>query len=205
MTPIEPPPRLRQRLAGLPPTFTTAQARPAGLPSQDLATLVSEGAAFELSRGVYRRSDAPETAHLDLLAVHARASHAVVCGESALALHDLIDDIPTAVHIAVPRGARRPAISYPPIVVAQYAAKTFDLNIEQYEAAPVEFVPVYDAARSVVDAMRHRNRIGPTLALAALGRYLRTSGPDGVGNLQRIARELHALSVIRPAVEAVLA
>lgn len=51
-----------------------------------------------------------------------------------LRLHDLIDDIPTAVHIAVPRGTRRPAISYPPIVVAQYAAKTFDLNIEQYEA-----------------------------------------------------------------------
>jgi hypothetical protein len=57
----------------------------------------------------------------------------------------------------------------------------------------------------VVDAMRHRNRIGQTLALGALGRYLRTSGPDGVGNLQHIARELHALSVIRPAVEAVLA
>jgi predicted transcriptional regulator of viral defense system len=205
MTPVEPPPRARQRLAILPPTFTTAQARRAGLPSRDLATLVSEGAAIELSRGVYRQSDAPETAHLDLLAVHTRASHAVVCCESALALHDLIDDIPTAVHIAVPRGTRRPSISYPPTAVAQYAAKTFDLNIEQYEAAPGEFVPIYDAARSVVDAMRHRNRLGHTLALAALGRYLRASGPDGVGNLQRIARELHALSVIRPAVEAVLA
>lgn len=204
MTPSEPP-RARQRLATLPATFTTAQARQAGLPSRDLATLVSEGVALELSRGVYRRSDAPETAHLDLLAVHTRASHAVVCCESALALHDLIDDIPAAVHIAVPRGSRRPTISYPPTVVAQYAAKTFDLNIEQYEAAPGEFVPVYDAARSVVDAMRHRNRIGHTLALAALGRYLRTSGPDGVANLQHIARELHALSVIRPAVEAVLA
>jgi predicted transcriptional regulator of viral defense system len=205
MTPSEPSRRSHQRLANLPPTFTTAQARRDGLPSRDLAALVSEGAAIELSRGVYRRSDAPETAHLDLLAVHTRASHAVVCGESALALHDLIDDIPAVVHIAVPRGSRRPAISYPPIVVAQYTTKTFDLNIEQYEAAPGEFVPVYDAARSAVDAMRHRHRIGQTLALAALGRYLRTSGPDGIRDLQHIARELHALSVIRPAVEAVLA
>jgi predicted transcriptional regulator of viral defense system len=205
MTPSEPSRRSYQRLASLPPTFSTAQARGSDLPSRDLAALVSEGAAIELSRGVYRRSDAPETAHLDLLAVHTRAPHAVVCDESALALHDLIDDIPAAVHIAVPRGSRRPAISYPPVVVAQYAAQTFDLNIEQYEVAPGEFVPVYDAARSVVDAMRHRNRIGKTLALAALGRYLRTTGPDGVGDLQRIARELNALSVIRPAVEAVLA
>jgi predicted transcriptional regulator of viral defense system len=199
------PPRLRHRVTTLPPTFTTAQARQAGLSSRDLAALVSDDAVDELTRGVYRRTDAPETAHADLLAVHTRAPHAVICGESALALHELIDDIPTAVHIAVPRGTRRPAISYPPIVVAQYAAKSFDLNIEQYEAAAGEFVPVYDAARSVVDAMRHRHRIGETLALAALGRYLRASGPDGVSDLQHIARELNALSLIRPAVEAVLA
>jgi predicted transcriptional regulator of viral defense system len=199
------PPRLRHRVTTLPPTFTTAQARQAGLSSRDLAALVSDDAVDELTRGVYRRTDAPETAHADLLAVHTRAPHAVICGESALALHELIDDIPTAVHIAVPRGTRRPAISYPPIVVAQYAAKSFDLNIEEYEAAAGEFVPVYDAARSVVDAMRHRHRIGETLALAALGRYLRASGPDGVSDLQHIARELNALSLIRPAVEAVLA
>lgn len=189
----------------LPPTFTTAQARQAGLSPRDLATLVSDDAVDELSRGIYRRTDAPETAHPDLLAVHMRAPHAVICGESALALHELIDDIPAAVHIAIPRGTRRPSISYPPVVIAQYAVKNFDLNIEQYEAASGEFVPVYDAARSVVDAMRHRHRVGQTLALAALGRYLRTSGPDGVGDIQRIARQLNALSLIRPAVEAVLA
>ncbi|MYW63656.1 hypothetical protein GTY65_06125 [Streptomyces sp. SID8379] len=197
--------RLEQRLAGLSPTFTTAQARQALLSPRDLAHLVTEAEIDELSRGVYRRADAPETAHADLLAVCARASHAVVCGESALALHELIDDIPAAVHIAVPRGTRRPTISYPPTVVAQYAAKTFDLGIERFEAAPGEAIPMYNAARSVVDAMRHRSRLGETLALSALGRYLRRSGRGGVGELQNVARELDALSVVRPAVEAVLA
>ncbi|MCX4407865.1 type IV toxin-antitoxin system AbiEi family antitoxin domain-containing protein [Streptomyces sp. NBC_01764] len=197
--------RLEQRLAGLSRTFTTAQARQALLSPRDLAHLVTEAQIDELSRGVYRRADAPETAHADLLAVCARAPRAVVCGESALALHELIDDIPAAVHIAVPRGTRRPTISYPPTVVAQYAAKTFDLGIERFEAAPGETIPMYNAARSVVDAMRHRSRIGETLALSALGRYLRRSGRGGVGELQYIARELDALSVVRPVVEAVLA
>lgn len=197
--------RLEQRLAGLSPTFTTAQARQALLSPRDLASLVTEGDIDELSRGVYRRADAPETAYADLLAVCARAPRAVVCGESALALHELIDDIPAAAHIAVPRGSRRPTISYPPTVVAQYTAKTFDLGVERFEAAPGESVPVYNAARSVVDAMRHRGRIGETLALSALGRYLRTTGHGGAGELQRIARELGALSLVRPAVEAVLA
>jgi predicted transcriptional regulator of viral defense system len=197
--------RLEQRLAGLSRTFTTAQARQALLSPRDLAHLVTEAQIDELSRGVYRRADAPETAHADLLAVCARAPRAVMCGESALALHELIDDIPAAVHIAVPRGTRRPTISYPPTVVAQYAAKTFDLGIERFEAAPGETIPMYNAARSVVDAMRHRSRIGETLALSALGRYLRRSGRGGVGELQYIARELDALSVVRPVVEAVLA
>ncbi|GGN13678.1 type IV toxin-antitoxin system AbiEi family antitoxin domain-containing protein [Streptomyces fuscichromogenes] len=197
--------RLEQRLASLSPTFTTAQARQALLSPRDLAHLVTEAQVDELSRGVYRRTDAPETAHADLLAVYARAPRAVVCGESALALHELIDDIPAAVHIAVPRGTRRPTISYPPTVVAQYAAKTFGLGIERFEAAPGETIPLYNAARSVVDAMRHRSRLGETLALSALGRYLRRNGRGGVGELQHIARELDALSVVRPAVEAVLA
>ncbi|MFD4792636.1 hypothetical protein [Streptomyces anulatus] len=90
-------------------------------------------------------------------------------------------------------------------MVAQYAAKTFNLGVERFEAAPGEPIPTYSAARSVVDAMRHRGRIGETMALSALGRYLRRSGRSGVGELQLIARELGALSVIRPAVEAVLA
>jgi hypothetical protein len=90
-------------------------------------------------------------------------------------------------------------------VVAQYAATTFALGVERFEAAPGETVPVYNAARSVVEAMRHHSRTGETLALSALGRYLRRSGCGGVGELQHIARELGALSVVRPAVEAVLA
>ncbi|MGW2707283.1 hypothetical protein [Streptomyces sp. NPDC001340] len=113
--------------------------------------------------------------------------------------------MPAAIHIAVPRGTRRPTISYPPTVVAQYAAKTFDLGIERFEAAPGETIPMYNAARSVVDAMRHRSRLGETLALSALGRHLRRSGRRGVGELQYVACELDALSVVHPAVEAVLA
>jgi predicted transcriptional regulator of viral defense system len=197
--------RLESRLTTLPPTFTTAQSRLASLSSRDLAGLIIDGKVHELSRGVYRQASAPESAHLDLLAVCIRAPNAVVCGESALALHELIDDIPAAVHIAVPRGRHRPSISYPPVVVAQYSPDTFRLGIEDFQAAPGEPVPVYSAARSVVDAMRHRGRIGETLALSALGRYLRRSDHGKLKELQHIAGKLGALPLSRPVVEAVLA
>jgi predicted transcriptional regulator of viral defense system len=129
----------------------------------------------------------------------------VVCGESALSLHELIDDIPHEVHIAVPRGSHRPSISYPPTKVSQYAAGTFDFAVERFEVAPGETVPVYSAARAVVDAMRLGQAEGRSLALSALNRYLRRTGQQGVADLQRAARELGGMPAIRPAIEAVLA
>jgi predicted transcriptional regulator of viral defense system len=197
--------RLLHRLSHVPPTFTARAASAAALSPRDLARLREAGEIDELSRGVYRRADAEPTAHLDLLAVCTRAPHAVVCGESALSLHELIDDIPHQVHIAVPRGSHRPSISYPPTKVSQYAAGTFDFAVERFEAAHGETVPVYSAARAVVDAMRLGRAEGRSLALSALNRYLRRTGQQGVADLQRAARELGAMPAIRPAIEAVLA
>jgi predicted transcriptional regulator of viral defense system len=197
--------RRTHRLETLPATFTARQARTAGLSSRDLAALVSAHAVEEISRGVYRRDDAAPTAHLDLIAVLTRAPHAVLCGESALALHELIDDIPYEVHIAVARGTHRPAIAYPPTRISQYAADTFDYAIERFEAAPGEFVPVYSAARSVVDAMRLGGTAGRPLALSALNRYLRRYGQGGVADLQDAANTLGGMTALRPAIETVLA
>jgi predicted transcriptional regulator of viral defense system len=195
----------RERLSELPPTFTAAQARDGGLTSRYLARMAAVGEIFELSRGVYRHADAPESAHLDLIAVHLRAPHAVVCGESALAVHELIDDIPLEVHFAVPRGTHRPTIANPPVRVSQYAADTFSFGIEDFEAAPGETVPVYSAARSVVDEMRLGGTARRPTALSALNRFLRRRGTAGVAEIRDVADKLGATSKIRPVIEAVLA
>lgn len=197
--------RLSERLSYLPPTFTARAASDVRLSARDLALLREAGEVDELSRGVYRRADSAPTAHLDLLAVCARVPSGVVSGESALSLHELIDDIPHEVHIAVARGSHRPSISYPPTRVSQYAASTFGYAVERFEVAPGETVPVYSAARSVVDAMRLGRSEGRSLALAALNRFLRRAGQQGVAELQSAARELGGMSALRPAIEAVLA
>jgi len=195
----------RRRLEPLPPTFTAASARAAGIAPRDLYRLRDDEIIYELSRGVFRKANAPESAHLDLLAVAARAPGAVICGETALSLHELIDDIPAQVTIAVARGTHRPAIDYPPVSVSQYEADTFKAGIEQFEAAPGEYVPVYGAARSVADAMRLRHRTGETQALSALGRYVRLHGPAGVADLLKFSRLLGVQGPVRSAIEAVLA
>ena len=157
----------------LPPTFTTAVALARGVHPRNLYAWRDEGQIVELSRGVFRRADALPASYPDLLAVSHRSPIAIVCCRSAAALHDLSDEIPPATQIAVPSRHRPPHIAYPPTEVFRFEAGTFELGLSHAEAAPGEWVRIYEPARTVVDLMRLRGRLGGDLAYNALQRYLR--------------------------------
>ena len=163
-----------QLLADLPPTFTTKQARGLGVHPRDLYAWRDTGEVIELSRGVFRRGDAPLASYPDALAVARRAPGAIVCGLTAAAVHDLTDELPPVVQVAVPVGAHPPKIDYPPTQVFRFTRRTFELGLSSFEAAPGEEVRVYDPARTVVDLLRLRHRFGEPVAHAALHRYLAT-------------------------------
>lgn len=192
------------RLSRLGATFTTKQARSAGIHWRDLYSLRDSGDIVELSRGVYRKATAPETAQLDLLAVAARVPIAVVCLESALVLHELTDEVPQEIQIAIPRGKHAPRFEYPPLSVSRFDPRTFDAGVELIEIAPGETVRVYSAARSIVDAIRLRHLVGDIVGLRALRLYLRRRGAQPA-ELLRYARLLRAERRVRSAIEAVTA
>lgn len=163
-----------QLLADLPPTFTTKQARKWGVHPRDLYAWRDSGEVIELSRGVFRRGDALLASYPDALAVARRAPEAIVCCLSAAAVHELTDELPPAVQIAVPVGAHHPKVDYPPTQVFRFTRRTFELGLSSFEAAPAEEVRIYDPARTVVDLMRLRHRFGEPVAHSALHRYLAT-------------------------------
>jgi hypothetical protein len=191
-------------LEALPDTFTTGLASTAGLHFRDLYRLRDEGDLLELSRGVFRKADAPAPTWPDLLAVSVRAPLAVVCCLSAAEVHDLTDEIPREIQIAVSRVRRPPRIEYPPTEVFRFNAATFDLGLTEVEAAPGENVRIYDPERTVVDLMRLRGRLGEPLALSALRRYLLRRGARP-GQVLALARELNVFGAVRTAVDAVIA
>jgi predicted transcriptional regulator of viral defense system len=191
------------RLDELPPTFTTGTALRSGLHRRDLYRARDEGELNELSRGVFRKAEAPEPDHPDLLAVSLRAPGAIVCCLSSAAVHDLTDEIPIAVQIAVPRRQRPPRIAYPPTQVFRFAEETFELGLTSVEAAPGEIVRVYTEERTVIDLMRLRHRLGEATAFVALRRYLgrRSARP---GQLLELARRLGLSGPMRSAVDVVI-
>ncbi|MGL5853545.1 MAG: type IV toxin-antitoxin system AbiEi family antitoxin domain-containing protein [Phycicoccus sp.] len=186
--------------SSLPATFTTGEARAVGVHPRELYSGRDAGTYVELSRGVFRRADAPAAAYPDLLAVSHRAPRAVVCLLSAASLHDLTDELPVAVQIAVPRRTWPPTIDHPPVEVFVWDPVTFELGLDQVEAAPGEPVRVYSPARTAADMMRMRRKLGESVAHIALRRYL--SRRDArVGELLELAHALDVLGPVRTAVD----
>jgi predicted transcriptional regulator of viral defense system len=186
-------------VTNLPSTFTTAEAEALGFPRWRIYEERDRGALLELSRGVWRKSSAPETAHLDLLAVARRAPHGAICLLSALAFWNLTDEIPPEVHLAVPRDSTRPRISYPTTRVHVFDAATFELGIQQPELASGERIRIYGPARSVVDALRLRNQLGRDLAFAAARRLL--GRERAAGRILELSRRLRCETPVGEALE----
>jgi predicted transcriptional regulator of viral defense system len=191
---------MSSKVEELPPSFTTAEVLEHGVSWSTLYRLRDRGEVVELSRGAWRRADAPPTPHEGLLAVALRAPHGAVCLLSALAFHQLTDEIPSRVDLAVPRGQHRPKIDYPPVEVYVFDADTFELGRAWVEVAPDERVPIYDEVRSTVDALRLRNQLGTDIAYGAARRLLARRRRTA-GELLDVARELRCAGPVGDTLE----
>src|SRR4051794_24024393 len=98
----------------------------AGVHPRTLYRLRDDGFLEVLSRGVYRVASASPPPHLDLITIAVRVRTAVVCLVSALAFHDLTDEIPHEVMIALPRATARPRIDSPPIRVFRFSGAAYE-------------------------------------------------------------------------------
>jgi predicted transcriptional regulator of viral defense system len=128
----------------------------------------------------------------------------MVCLNSAASFWDLTDEMPDVVHLAVPRGAHRPRVAYPPTRVHIFAAATFSLGRIKQEVESGETIAISSRERTVVDLMRMRSRVGRDQAFAVLRAYL--DGRDArPGELLALARELRTGKAMADALETMLA
>jgi len=151
-------------------TFTHGEARQAAVSDRRLYRLRDAGELVALGGGLYRWADAPP-ADDDLVEIAERAPMATLCLETALARHGLIDAIPAAIDIAIPRGSTRPALRAP-VRLHQFEPGTFELGRDLIDVGARRPLGIYSAERSIVDVVRLRHREGSDMAWEALRRWL---------------------------------
>lgn len=168
-------------------TFTYREAKRAAVSTRRFYQLRDSGQIVPLGGGVYRWADAP-LADDDLVEIANRVPNATLCLESALARHGLIDAIPAAIDIAVPRGSSRPRLRAP-IRLHQFDRDTFGVGRELINVGAQQPLGQYSAERSVLDAIRLRYREGSDVAWEALRRWLARPGRNPA-QLIDLARQL---------------
>jgi predicted transcriptional regulator of viral defense system len=186
-------------LASLPDTFRYSQALE-HISERGLRRLVNDGKVIALSRGLYRKSD--WLGDEDLIEIAAKAPQATLCLRSALARHDLIDDIPAEIDIAIPRGSWTPEV-IPPVRWRHFDADTFEIGRGRLDIGEDRGIGIYSAERSIIDAFRMRHLEGGDLAIEALKRWLRRGGQPS--ELLGMARSFpRTLTAIRGTLEILL-
>lgn len=183
-------------------TFTYGDARRAGVSDRRLYGLRDAGQVIALGGGVYRWADAPP-ADDDLVEITERVPRATLCLETALARHGLIDAIPAAIDVAVPRGSTRPALRAP-CRLHQFDTRTFDLERELLDVGARRPLGLYTAERSIIDAVRLRHREGSDLAWQALRRWLDQPGASPARLIELAQRFSHAEHALRQALAVLL-
>jgi predicted transcriptional regulator of viral defense system len=148
-------------------TLRTRDLIALGVHTDALYSLRDSGRLVELDRGLYRLAEAGEAEHPDLALVAARAPDAAVCLISALSYHEITTQIPSSVHLAVPRGSYHGITLSIPVTVYRFDPKTFNKGLETHRVGGMP-LKVYSAARSAVDCFKFRNKLGLGVALEAL-------------------------------------
>lgn len=166
-----------------------------------LTRLIATGVLDRVGRGLYRLPDAQGSEFESLAAVAAKAPQAVFCLLTALQFHELTTQLPRQIWIAMPRGSHAPRIDYPPIKMVQMIDSVYTVGVEEHLREGVK-LRVYDAAKTVVDCFKHRNKIGLDVALEAL-KDARRSAKATADDLWRYAKICRVANVMRPYLEAV--
>jgi predicted transcriptional regulator of viral defense system len=138
-----------------------------GLSRQRIKQLTDSGVLVHLGRGLYSLPNSQVTENHDLAEIAARVPQGIVCLSSALQFHGLTTESPWRIHLLLPRGARPPRITYPPIAVTYANDAAYSAGIERHVIEGVE-VNVTSVAKTIADCFKHRNKIGLSVALTAL-------------------------------------
>lgn len=173
-----------------------------GISRNYLYRLHKEGQLRKNARGLYSLPEHTISEHSSLAEIAKQVPHAVVCLISALSFHEVTTQIPHEIWLAVPRGAWRPDISYPPINLTYVSGEAYSMGIKEHNINGV-IVKIYSPAKTVADCFKFRNKVGLDIAIEALKEVWRSRKATmdelvGAAKINRVSR------IIRPYLEAIV-
>ncbi len=173
-----------------------------GIHRRELYKLRDKGILEVIGRGLYRLTTIPESALSDFIPIAKKNPRGVICLISALAFHEITTQIPHFVYAALPRNARKPAITYPPMRYFWYSEKLLKTGVEKHKIDGC-IIRIFNIEKTLIDCVKFRNKIGMDIVLKALKMYWRSKKAD-LGKLFKYAKLFRVENFLKPVMEAII-
>lgn len=176
------------------------ELRKAGISAQTIARAVESGEVERISRGVYQKRGAEVEENQILAEAIMRVPKGVIALVSALAFHELTDQMPRCVWVAIGTSDWAPVQSYPPLRMVRFAAPYLQQDIEHHAIAGLD-VPVYSIPKTLADLFRNPKLVDRSVAVEGLRAALqqRKATPSAIA---QAAKTGGAWKVMQPYLEA---
>jgi predicted transcriptional regulator of viral defense system len=176
------------------------ELREAGISAQTIARAVENGEIERISRGVYQKSGAEIEENQILAEAAIRVPKGVIALVSALAFHDLTDQMPRRVWMAIGASDWAPVQSYPPLRMVRFTEAYLRQGIEHHVIAGVQ-VPIYSISKTLADLFRNPRLVDRSVAVEGLRAALqqRKATPSAIA---QGAKAGGAWKVMQPYLEA---
>lgn len=161
----------RQMLADIlarQPIVRAYELRREGVDPSTISRAVSAGELIRISRGLYQSADNDIDAHQALAEAAKKVARGVVAMVSALAFHELTDQMPRKVWMAVStKDWSALAPSYPPVRIVELRDRYMQHGIEYHTISGIE-VPIFSVPKTLADVFRNRRLVDRSVAVEAL-------------------------------------
>jgi predicted transcriptional regulator of viral defense system len=146
-----------------------------GIDRRSLYTLAAEGAVQRIGQGLYRSTDGLLTPTYDDAEAAIAVPQGVICLTSALVHHDLTDEIPSKIYMAIEGKNWPPRIAWPPMQFYSFSGEAYHAGIEEIELDGIP-VKIYNKEKTIADCLKYRHKLPPGVPQQALRAYLRQRG-----------------------------
>ena len=173
-----------------------------GFHRKQVRALLDSGKIRRMGRGLYQLADAPALSNPDFISAVLQSPKSVICLISALCFHEVTDEIPRRVDLAIPMSSRANKIDYPPVKYFYFSETAWKAGIETHKIDGYD-VRVYDLAKTIADCFKFRNKIGydtaqKALKVAVAEKHIRPA------KIMEYAKICRVANVIRPYLEALV-
>lgn len=163
---------------------------------------LNSGRIERLSRGVYSLVDILDIQHPDLVTVSVLVPRGVICLISALSFHEVTDEIPHCIDVAILTQTRAKEIKNIPVRYYRFSKKNWEAGIEEHDIDGHK-IRVYSLAKTIADCFRFRNQIGMDVARSALKNALKQKKASH-REIMKYAAIGRVTKVIKPILETLL-